>query len=178
MLRFCKTLILCGIILLTLAGCSTKAVMNGKGSQNTRDERISAIFQKGPSEQQAFDEILNYLSNDGKEPKYSEARVRLEEFLERFPDGKWTPAARSLIVCVDRITALQAQWKQERQKYQSENGKLIKEIEGLRGGVRQSDEKTVAEVLRLQQENEQLKKDIQQLKNLEIQLEKREKMLR
>lgn len=51
-------------------------------------------------------------------------------------------------------------------------------MEGLRDGIRQTEEKYSAELIRLQQENEQLKKDIQQLKNLEIQLEKREKMLR
>jgi hypothetical protein len=39
-------------------------------------------------------------------------------------------------------------------------------------------EKYQAELAELQQENEQLKNDLQLLKNLEIQLDKREKMLR
>ncbi|MCK7468279.1 MAG: hypothetical protein MZU91_09285 [Desulfosudis oleivorans] len=63
-------------------------------------------------------------------------------------------------------------------KAQDEHVKLTKEVEGLRDNTRQIEEKYAAEIIRLRQENEQLKNDIQQLKNLELQLEKREKMLR
>jgi phage host-nuclease inhibitor protein Gam len=76
------------------------------------------------------------------------------------------------------MAELQNQLRLDKQRAQNDHGKLAREMEGLRDGIRQTEEKYSAELIRLQQENEQLKKDIQQLKNLEIQLEKREKMLR
>ena len=93
----------------------------------------------------------------------------------RFPKSQWVAAANALIYSLDRISALQVQLNQEKQKVQGEYVKLTKENEGLRSNTKQIEEKYSAEIIRLQQENEQLKKDIQQLKNLEIQLEKREK---
>jgi vacuolar-type H+-ATPase subunit I/STV1 len=111
-------------------------------------------------------------------PNYKEARLRLEKLVREHPDGKWTPAAGALIACIQKIAELQNQLRLDKQRAQSDHGKLAREIEGLRDGIRQTEEKYSAELIRLQQENEQLKKDIQQLKNLEIQLEKREKMLR
>jgi hypothetical protein len=102
----------------------------------------------------------------------------LENLVEQFPKSKWITSAQALILTLDRISALQVQVKQEKQKTQVDQVKLTKEIGWLRDNVKQIEEKYSTEIIRLQQENEQLKKDIQQLKKLEIHLEKREKMLR
>jgi hypothetical protein len=73
---------------------------------------------------------------------------------------------------------LQTALKKEKLKTQGEQVKLTKEISRLKENAEQIEGKYSVEIVKLQQENEQLKKDIQQLKNLEIQLEKREKMIR
>jgi hypothetical protein len=161
------------LVLIMMTGCSSKAITGATNGKAAIEGGTSKIFAKSQSEQQMFNEILSYLSNENKEPNYKEAKVQVEHFITEFPDGKWTSAAKSLLVCLDKIAMLQAQLKQERHRCQSDHLKLSKEIDGLRDSTRQNEDKVSAEVTRLQQENEQLKKDIQQLKNLEIQREKR-----
>ena len=60
------------------------------------------------------------------------------------------------------------------EKAKEENTRLLKENEQ----VKKDNRRMLEETAKLIQENEQLKKDIQLLKSLEVQLEKREKMLR
>ena len=178
MLIHAKTMIYLMIVVVILAGCSTKAVIGNVNGQKSPVEKSSGIFSKESSDKELFEEALSYLSNKKKEPNYNEAKAKLENLLAQFPKSKWAAAAQALLSSLDRISALQVQIKQEKQKVQGEQVKLTKEIEGLRDSGKQIEGKYSAEIVRLQQENEQLKKDIQQLKNLEIQLEKREKMLR
>jgi hypothetical protein len=52
------------------------------------------------------------------------------------------------------------------------------ENESLRKNLKQTHERLQTETQKLLAENEQLKKDLQLLKDLEIQLERRERMLR
>jgi hypothetical protein len=164
------------IVTIMLAGCSTKANMNGRTGTV---EKSSGIFSTEPSDRELFEEALSCLSNNKNEPNDKEAKARLENLVAQFPQSKWVAGAQALISSLDRISALQVQLRQENQKAQDEHVKLTKEVEGLRGNTRQIiEEKYAAEIIRLRQENEQLKNDIQQLKNLELQLEKREKMLR
>jgi hypothetical protein len=173
-----RTLIYFMIVTIMLAGCSTKAVVDNVNGRTGTVEKSSGIFSTEPSDRELFEEALSHLSNNKNEPNYNEAKARLENLVVQFPKSKWVAGARALISSLDRISALQLQLRQENQKAQGENVKLTKEIGGLRDNTRQIEEKYSAEIIRLQQENEQLKKDIQQLKNLEIHLEKREKMLR
>lgn len=180
MLKYPKILIYLMIAAVVLAGCSTKAVIGNSSEQSGPSEKSSGIFSKEPSDKEIFEDALSYLSNNEKEPNYNEARERLGNLVTQFPKSKWIAAAQALLSSLDRISALQVQLKskQETKKVQGERVKLTKEIEGLRDNTKLIEEKYSAEIIRLQQENEQLKKDIQQLKKLEIQLEKREKMLR
>jgi regulator of replication initiation timing len=60
------------------------------------------------------------------------------------------------------------------EKARADKAKTLRENEQIKKDNRQLLEETA----KLVQENEQLKKDIQLLKSLEVQLEKREKMLR
>ena len=162
------------IVTMMLAGCSTKAVVDNANGRTGSVERSSSIFNLEPSERELFEEALSYLSNNNNEPNYYEAKTRLENLVAQFPKSKWVAGAKALLSCLDRISTLRGQLKQT----QDEHVKLTKELEGLRDNNRQIEEKYAAEIIRLKQENEQLKNDIQQLKNLELQLEKREKMLR
>jgi DNA repair ATPase RecN len=173
-----RTLIYFMIVTIMLAGCSTKAVVDNMNGRTGTVEKSNGIFSTEPSDRELFEDALSYLSNNNNEPNYNEAKARLENLVAQFPKSKWFAGARALISSLDRISALQGQLRQENQKAQGENVKLTKEIEGLRDSTRQIEEKYAAEIIRLRQENEQLKNDIQQLKNLELQLEKREKMLR
>jgi hypothetical protein len=163
---------------LILAGCSAKSIISSPADRTDAQEKSNSIFNQEPSDQKLFIEALSYLSNEKKEPNYNEAKFKLENLIDQYPKSKWIAASRALLTSLGRISALQNQLKQEKQKNQGENIKLAKEIELLRDNAKQLEDKSSAELVRLQQENEQLKKDIQQLKNLEIQLEKREKMLR
>ena len=162
------------IVTIMVAGCSTKAVVDNANGRTGSAERSSSIFSIEPSDRELFEEALSYLSNNKNEPNYYEAKARLENLVAQFPKSKWVAGAQALLSSLDRISTLQGQLKQA----QDEHVRLTKELEGFRDNNRQIEEKYAAEIIRLKQENEQLKNDIQQLKNLELQLEKREKMLR
>jgi len=162
------------IVTIMVAGCSTKAVVDNANGRTGSVERSSSIFSIEPSDRELFEGALSYLSNNKNEPNYYEAKARLENLVAQFPKSKWVAGAQALLSSLDRISTLQGQLKQA----QDEHVRLTKELEGFRDNNRQIEEKYAAEIIRLKQENEQLKNDIQQLKNLELQLEKREKMLR
>lgn len=172
-----KKLICLIIMAVMLAGCATKAV-KGNNEQARPAEKFSGIFSKEPSDKELFDEALSCLTNNSKEPNYNEAKVRLESFVAQFPESKWVAGARALISTLDRIAALRDALTNEKVKAYGTQVRLAKEIEDLRGNDKQIEGKYSAEINKLQQENEQLKNDIRQLKKLEIRLEKREKMLR
>lgn len=161
-----------------LAGCAANAVLENANDQAGAKGKSSRIFSKEPSDKELFEEALSYLSNDKKEPNYLEAQIKLQTLVSQFPNSKWITSAEALIITLDRISALQAALKKEKLKAQGEQVKLTKEVNKLRDNAEQIGGKYSVEIVRLQLENEQLKKDIQQLKNLEIQLERREKMLR
>ena len=175
MLKQTGTLILFIVLTGLLMACATKALKDGQNVPRGDTEKSGNIFDKNPSDLQIFEEAVSYLSNDKKEPNYKEAKIRLENLIATYPKSRWIPASQAILVCLDKISALQVQIRQEKQK---EHAKMTKEIEGIKDSAKQNEEKNSTEIIRLQQENEQLKKDIQQLKNLEIQLERREKMLR
>jgi hypothetical protein len=160
-------------------GCSTPVVKTGNGEPAGRHLIVEDLFQKGPSPDQVlFDEALSSLRNKQTEPNYIEAKTRLEKLLSRYPQTKWLESAQALIACLDKISTLETRLKQDKQKAQTDQVKLLKEMEGQKESNKLVEDRYSAELAKLQMENEQLKNDIQQLKKLEVQLEKREKMLR
>lgn len=177
-MRHSKKLVFLILMLLILSGCSAKAVRDGGQEPPAPVKKTSSLFGSGPTDRELFDEALVLLSGSGREPDYGEAKIRLGNLVEQFPESKWSEGARALLSTLDRISALQGQLKEQKMEALQEQAKLKKDIEGLKSSVRQAEEKNSAELIRLQQENEQLKNDIRQLKNLEIRLEKREKQLR
>ena len=64
------------------------------------------------------------------------------------------------------------------EQVRAEQARALQENEALKKTVRELTERLQTETTALAQENEQLKKDLQRLKALEIELEKRERMLR
>jgi hypothetical protein len=131
-------------------------------------EKVS--FTVPSSETDLLQEALGYLSKPERAPDYSMVKAKLESFIVRYPKSKWIDSAQNLLQTINRIIILQNKAKSERlalERANADKSKLVKEIEILR-----------TEAAKLQQENDQLKNDIVLLKQLEIRLEKREKMLK
>ena len=105
---------------------------------------------------------------------YAKARTDLEALVNAYPKSRWRPAAEKIIALIDNATSQ----RQLAEKTVADKNRLAQENEQLKRQVRALNEKLQAETAALSQENEQLKKDIQTLKNLEIELEKRDRKLR
>lgn len=173
-----EKLIILIMMVLMLAGCATNAALDSAREQANASENASRLFSKEPSDKDLFNEALSFFYHGEKEPNDDEAKIRLEGLIARYPNSKWAAGAQALILTLNRISTLQAELKAAKTRAQGDQVKLTREIEGLKGNAKKTEEEWVAATTRLQQENEQLKKDIERLKNLEIRLEKREKMLR
>ena len=168
------SLILYCVMLMLSWGCAAAPVQE----QTSLAEKSRNIFALTPADTEMFLEVFNDLSNLAGEPNYNAVKVKLESFVQNYPKSKWMVIAQTLIKNIDKNTVLQTQLARERQKAQTDRTKLQKENDALKEELRLTEEKYKTEMVRLQQENEQLKKDIQLLKQLEVHLEKREKMLR
>jgi predicted nucleic acid-binding Zn-ribbon protein len=118
-----------------------------------------------------LNEGASYLGFPEKPADYAKARVSFETLIKNYPKSKWRPLAETLIRLLDDIQSVKARGQSEQDQLKNENERLKKEIQALNGRFQ-------AERSALLQENEQLKKDIELLKKLEVQLDKREKMLR
>jgi vacuolar-type H+-ATPase subunit I/STV1 len=173
-----KNIALLLMLSLFLSACIQSVTKTDHGRFDQSSGASEPISAKAPSDRELYEEALSCLKNAEKDPDYLEAKRRLEDLLNQHPQSSWASTAQSLIVLIEKITGLQAKMRQEKQKTQADHAKMAREVENLKEANRLTDEKYAAELARLQQENEQLKNDIQQLKRLEVQLERREKMLR
>jgi gas vesicle protein len=132
------------------------------------------LFSKPSNDAAALNEGASYLGFPEKPADYAKARASFETLIKNYPKSKWRSLAETLIRLLDdlqSVQAVQARGQSEQEKLKNENERLKKEIQALNGRFQ-------AERSALLQENEQLKKDIELLKKLEVQLDKREKMLR
>lgn len=127
-----------------------------------------------PSETDIMHEGLKYLGSLDQQHDYVKARAAFEHLTKSYPESKWKNLAKSLITLIDKFDELQRQHK----KIDDDRIRLLQENEKLRKDIKNLHERLNAETVRLSQENDQLKKDIQLLKNLEVQIEKRERMFR
>jgi len=114
-----------------------------------------------------------------------ESRALFITLAERYPQSRWRPAAETLVRLIDERQALREALQEENlrlqqtlQQTQAERTHLLQENEQLWKSAREAAERLQAEKTGLSQENEQLRKDLKRLKDLEIQIEKRERMLR
>lgn len=164
------------LMLMCLSGCLIKDGLP-KGTKDMPNDRAS-VFEQIPADQQRYEDILAALANNEKRPNYPEVKSALEGFILEHPQSKWAPSARVLILSLDKIIALEHRLALEKQKALSGEAKSTRELQAAKESLRQLEEKYVFDMAKLLQENEQLKNDLQQLKQLEVQMEKREKMLR
>lgn len=130
-------------------------------------------FKRSPSDTDIFSKGMSYLGNHEKAADYVKARGAFEELLKKFPRSKWRGLSEILIRLIDGMEKYNADM-QLIERAKEEKIKLLKENEQ----IKKDNKQLLEETAKLVQENEQLKKDIQLLKSLEVELEKREKMLR
>lgn len=125
-------------------------------------------------EDDLFREGLSCLMTAEKTADYEKARSTFAALMTSYPKNKWSEAAQRFIALLDELQACQNKGSDDRKHGES----LMRENENLRKNLKQVQERFQTEMQKLLQENEQLKKDLQLLRDLEIQLDKRERILR
>lgn len=114
-------------------------------------------------------------------PDSTKARSVFTSLLQRHPESRWRSAAETFIRLIDEVDVSREMNRQEHlllDKARAEENRLLQENDDLRKTIRDLTERLQVETAALVQENEQLKKDLLRLKLLEIELQKRERMLR
>ena len=141
---------------------------------------------EAPVDEQAKDEELflrglSFLSESLQKNDYSAVKYPLATLINDHPTSKWRDNAYMLLRLIGELESYRDKLCAEGaalDKTLADKAKTLQENEQLKKDIRLLNEKFQAELTACQQENEQLKKDLQLLKNLEMQLDKREKMLR
>jgi hypothetical protein len=178
------------LALLLLSGCATVPTVDKK-KEGRRDPMMKTAVEKPEEERppappvvediDLLSEGIALLSHPDRPDSSTKARSVFLSLLQHFPMSRWRPAAETFIRLIDAAEASRELNRQERlslEEARAERGRLHKENDGLRQTIRELTERLQAETAALTQENEQLKKDLQRLKLLEIELQKRERMLR
>lgn len=135
------------------------------------------LFKRSPSDTDLFNKGMSYLGSNEKAADYTGARATFDELLKIYPDSKWRSISEALIRLIDGMQSCKEKSSADRvliEKTRDDKARFLRENEQLKKDNRNLLEETA----RLIQANELLKKDIHLLKSLEVQLEKREKMLR
>jgi hypothetical protein len=128
-----------------------------------------------------FLQALYQIAGPFNQETSSTARQALESLLSDYPQSKWSDAAQAILRLIGELDTYRQRLPIEQdmvQKLATDRKRTIQENEQVKKELRLLNEKCQAALAELQQENEQLKKDLQLLKNLEMQLDRREKMLR
>lgn len=144
------------LVIFIITGCASSAKKTST-KQQVNDVALNdtALFEEG----------LSYINKTNGIPDYTKAKINFEVLVIAHPKSKWRPLSETLIRLIEGMRSGDEKSKSNLQlieKLQGEKNRLSKELEKYR-----------SENNALIQENEQLKKDIQLLKNLELQLEKR-----
>jgi len=114
-------------------------------------------------------------------PDLEKAREVFVALLEHYPQSRWRLAAEGFIHLIDESRASREAGRDVRlgqEKLRAEISAVLQENESLKKNLRELKERVQTETAALIQENEKLKTDLRRLKALEIELEKRERMLR
>jgi hypothetical protein len=154
-----------------IVGCVRSPITD---KPNDRVQKRKSLFEKSLSDADIIREILISLDKQGGESDYNAVKAKLAIFIDEYPQSKWAGSARALILTINKLLALQETVKTQSLALDKENAEKTK----LKNDYQFSEERDRVEISKLQQENVQLKKDIALLKKLEIQLDRREKMLR
>jgi hypothetical protein len=183
--------------LLFLAGCAVAPPAERAGETKIVVATPSALPGEKPDarpplteDHDLFTEGLVLLNAPDRSER-ALARAAFVSLIERYPQSRWRVAAEAFIGLIDAVAAsaeagrreelLTEQLLAERTRTEqiwAELGGVMKENESLKTKLRELTEQLQKETMSLTQENEKLKRDLRRLKDLEIELEKRERMLR
>jgi hypothetical protein len=130
----------------------------------------AVLPDREPSAEDLFQEALTTLNYPDQAENFATSRMNLDRLIQLYPENKWRSGAESLLLFIDRQRACSEKIKGDRHLY---DGVLAQKIK-----YEASDNECRLEMTRILQENEQLKKDLLNLKNLEIELEQRNRVLR
>lgn len=114
-------------------------------------------------------------------PEPERARSAFLSLVALYPQSRWRPVAEVLIQLIDAgetLREMNRQTQLQADRVTAEKARALQENEVLKKTIRDLTARLQMETSALSQENEQLKQDIQRLKALEIELEKRERKLR
>ncbi len=119
--------------------------------------------------------------NVPEQPDSEKARSIFLSLIQRYPQSRWRAVAEAFIRLIDERDRFEEKSRLDgllADRSSEERLRALKENDHLKKTVRELTEKLQSETTALVKENEQLKRDIQRLKALEIELQKRERMLR
>jgi DNA repair ATPase RecN len=143
---------------------------------------LGSLFSKEEKkDEELFIQGMQQLAGPSNPDTFAAARQNLEALLNGYPQSKWCDAARTALRLMGELETYRQRLPVEQnlvQKLTTDKNRLLQENEQLKKDIRQLGEKYQTDTSELQQVNDQLKKDLQLLKNLEIQLDRREKTLR
>jgi len=159
------------LLVFFIAGCA-HSPDPGKADGGQDALRKRGIFP--PSDVDVVREALLLLDTKEGEPDYDGAKAGLTTIVSKSPQSKWAESAQAVVLTIDHLLVLHEKVKTTSAALLSEKVEKEKLIDDCASAK----ERDRAEINRLQQENEQLKKDIALLKKLEIQLDKRGKLLK
>jgi hypothetical protein len=169
---------------LLLAGCATAPTAIEK--TDTAASVIKSADESPAAPRRLFEErdlLLDGVAlldlQDRPDPE--KARSVFVSLIQRYPESRWRSAAEAFIRLIDEKDAFLEANRQDHLligQIQWEKTKALQENNRLKMTIRELTEKLQSETAALTQENEKLKKDMRRLKDLEIELEKREKSLR
>lgn len=171
-------------VLLLLAGCATAPTIEKKTEVGSEPlEKQAAKGAVSPKVVEDLDLLQEGIALLGRQDRSdpTQARSIFASLLRQFPKSRWRSAAEAFIRLIDETEAYREKSRQlnlQLDKALEEGARALRASDHLRKTIRDLTEKHQTEKKVLTQENELLKKDLQHLKALEIELQKRERMLR
>ncbi|MBN1662839.1 MAG: hypothetical protein JW943_04485 [Deltaproteobacteria bacterium] len=151
------------------------------GKVDSAAERLP-IFRSVPSDIDYLRHgIMLLLNSENTSPDYAGAKKAFESILKEYPDSKWNSSAIALIKIINDLQMCTNEEKSAQNLYAKthrEKTVLIQENERLIKANNVLADRLLTEVSKLVQENDRLKKDIELLKDLEIKLDRRERLLK
>lgn len=149
---------------------------------DTPQLRESVAAKPRPHDEELFWQGFHQITDQtAKQDHYALARRTMEALRTSYPQSTWSDAARIVLQLLATMDVYQDQVSSEQtmtRRLSNDRTKYLADNEQLKKNIKMLQDKYQTDLTTLQQENDQLKKDIQLLKNLDLQLDKRDKQLR
>jgi hypothetical protein len=164
------------LLILMIGACASAPKMD-----RPQQPVSAAPLIQSQSDTALFQQSITLLGAPGKPADYDKARASFDQLIRLFPKSKWRPYADSYLKLLDELKANSDKAMADRlaaRKAKTETDDLRLSLDQSKKAHRLLQEKMQTDMARVQQENEQLKNDIQRLKQLEVDLQRRERSLK